>query len=130
LTSPDRILLVDDEAPFRFAAVVALRKAGYRIETAADGREAMEKVLLAGSSGDPFRLVITDIRMPEMSGTELIDAIRKNGGGPAVCAITCFGDRALIDELARKGCTEFLEKPFPPEELAGWISRILSSARE
>ncbi len=127
MASPDRILFVDDEAPFRFAALVALRQAGYRAEAASDGRDAMTKLLLAEESGVPFRLVVTDILMPGMSGIELIDAIKDAGITPTVCAITCFRDRSLIDVLAGKGCTEHLEKPFPPEELVRWISRVLSS---
>ena len=123
--APPRILLVDDEEGFRFAAGVALRRGGYRLEEAADGKEALARTLSARDAGDPFVLVITDIRMPEMSGTELIDALREHGNRTAVCAITCFGDQALIAELAGKGCTEYLEKPFDPAELVAWVGRQL-----
>lgn len=120
-----RILLVDDEEGFRFAAGVALRRCGYRLEEAANGKDALAKILSARATGDPFVLVITDIRMPEMSGTELIDAMRESGDRTVVCAITCFGDQALIAELAGKGCTEYLEKPFEPEELVSWVGEQL-----
>jgi len=116
-----RILLVDDEEGFRFAAGVALRRGGYRVEEAMDGMDALAKLLSARHAGDPFDLVVTDIRMPVMSGTELIDALRGGGDSTAVCAITCFGDRALVEELAGKGCTEYLEKPFDPAELVAWV---------
>ena len=118
---PPRILLVDDEEEFRFAAGVALRQGGYRVEETADGKEALSKFLSAREAGDPFDLVITDIRMPVMSGTELIDALRECGGRTAMCAITCFGDEALVTELAWKGCAEHLEKPFNPVELVAWV---------
>ena len=118
---PPRILLVDDEEGFRFAAKVALRRGGYRVEEAADGKEALAKILSARDAGDPFALVVTDIRMPEMSGTELIDVLRESGDRTPVCAITCFGDKALVAELAGKGCTEHLEKPFDPENLVAWV---------
>lgn len=121
LSAPSRILLVDDEEGFRFAAGVALRRGGYRVEEAADGKEALATALSARAAGDPFVLVITDIRMPVMSGTELIDALRERGDLTPVCAITCFGDQALIAELAGKGCTEYLEKPFDPAELVTWV---------
>jgi len=122
-----KILLVDDEAQFRFSAAVALRQSGFRVAEAPDGREAIAKILEAREANDPFALVVTDIRMPEMSGSELIDTLTIRGIRTPVCAITCFGDRGLVAELAAKGCSEYLEKPFSPEELVGWISRILSS---
>jgi CheY-like chemotaxis protein len=122
--SAARILLVDDEEAFRFSAVVALRRGGYRAEEAADGKEALRKVLAARDAGDPFRLVITDIRMPVMSGIEMIDAMREHGVCTEVFAITGFGDQALIDELAGKGCTETIEKPFPSVELLARLKEI------
>ena len=123
-TAP-RILLVDDEQEFRFGAGVVLRRAGYRVEEAADGKEALRKVLSARDAGDPVRLVVTDIRMPVMSGIELIDALREQGVVTALCAITCFGDQALVSELAGKGCTVYIEKPFPPEELLNRVGELL-----
>ena len=126
-TTPPRILLVDDEEGFRFAAGVALRRAGYRVEEATDGKKALRMILSARDAGDPFRLVVTDIRMPVMSGIDLIGAIREHGVGTALCAITCFGDRALVSELAGKGCTEYLEKPFEPEDLIQRIRSILQN---
>lgn len=127
MNAAPRILLVDDEAPFRFSATVALRRSGFRVAEAPDGKEALSAILEARDAGDPFHLVVTDIRMPEMSGMELIDALALHGIRTPVCAITCYGDQDLVTELAAKGCAEYLEKPFSPEELVGWISRILSS---
>jgi len=130
LHTPARILLVDDEPAFRFAAGVALRRDGYRVEEAADGKEALGKALSARNDGDPFRLVVTDIRMPVMSGIELIEALREHGVGTSLCAITCFGDRALVSELAGKGCADYLEKPFAPEELLKRVGEMLGKEQE
>jgi len=125
-----RILFVDDEEGLRFAAGVALRRGGYRVEETADGRAALAKILSARDAGDPFDLVVTDIRMPEMSGSELIDALRVRGDRTRVCAITCFGDHALVAELAGKGCTAYLEKPFDPMELVAWVGVQLRGGGE
>lgn len=122
-------MIVDDETPFRFSACVALRRDGYRVKEAPDGKRGLEAVLDSRRRGDPFDLVVTDIRMPEMSGIEMIDALREHGVDVPVCAITCFGDRDLLMELAEKGCREYLEKPFPPGELVEWIGTILRRGR-
>ena len=119
------ILIVDDEASFCFSACVALRRKGYRVTEAADGRQALAVVLESRQRGDPFDLVVTDIRMPEMSGIELIDALKEHGVSVPLCAITCFGDHALVAELSGKGCREYLEKPFPPEVLVERVGTIL-----
>ncbi|HEX9191984.1 MAG TPA: response regulator [Candidatus Deferrimicrobiaceae bacterium] len=119
------ILIVDDEEGFRFGAVVALRRGGYRVSEAGNGGEALEKILSARDAGDPVRLVVTDIRMPVMSGIELIDALRERGVDTAFCAITCFGDQTLVSELAGKGCTDYLEKPFSPDDLVRRLREIL-----
>jgi CheY-like chemotaxis protein len=119
------VLIVDDEEGFRVGAVVALRRGGYRVTEAGNGGEALERIQAALEAGDPVRLVVTDIRMPVMSGMELIDALHERRIETAVCAITCFGDRVLVAELARKGCDHYLEKPFAPEELVGCVRSIL-----
>ena len=119
------VLIVDDEEGFRFGAIVALRRAGYRVSEAGNGGEALEMVLSARDVGDPVRLVVTDVRMPVMSGIDLIDALREHGVDAALCAITCFGDQALVSELAGKGCTDYIEKPFSPGELLDRIRSIL-----
>jgi DNA-binding response OmpR family regulator len=127
---PARILLADDEALFLFAAGVALRREGYRVSEAADGKEALSKILSAHDAGDPFDLVVTDIRMPVMSGTELMDALREHGVRTKLCAITCFGDRDLMSELAGRGCDDYLEKPFDPEELLKRVGELLEKEGE
>ena len=119
------ILIADDEEGFRVGAAVALRRHGYRVTEAGNGGEALDKILSAREAGDPVRLVVTDIRMPVMSGIDLIDALREHGVDTALCAITCFGDQELVTELAGKGCGDYLEKPFAPDELVNRIREIL-----
>ena len=119
------VLIVDDEEGFRVGAVVALRRGGYRVTEAGNGGDALEKILAARDVGYPVHLVVTDIRMPVMSGIELIDALRERGIETAVCAITCFGDGDLVAELAGKGCGDYLEKPFAPDDLLNRIRSIL-----
>jgi CheY-like chemotaxis protein len=120
-----RILLVDDEEEFRFSAGVALRQAGYRIDVAGDGPEALEKILGSQEGTEPFDLLVLDIRMPGMSGTELIDELRSRDISLPVFVMTCFGDKALLDELEGKGCRALIEKPFRPRDLVDRIASLL-----
>lgn len=121
-----QILLVDDEEEFRFAAGVALRQAGYGIEAAGDGLEALGKILAAQENGEPFDLLVLDIRMPGMSGTELIDVLRRRGISLPVFVMTCFGDKALLDELKGKGCRDVIEKPFRPRDLVDRVASLFA----
>ncbi len=107
-----------------------MRRAGYRVEEAADGEEALRKVHGARESGDPFHLVVTDIRMPVMSGIELIKALREESADTRLCAITCFGEQALVEELAGIGCTEYIEKPFSPEVLLTRLGKVLETTED
>jgi DNA-binding NtrC family response regulator len=66
------ILIVDDESEMRSALSHALTRSGFRVETAVSGTDALVKL-----KKDAFSLVITDLKMPEMSGMELIGALKK-----------------------------------------------------
>ncbi|NJD62776.1 MAG: response regulator [Deltaproteobacteria bacterium] len=120
------ILVVDDEKTFQFSAQIALRRAGYRTEAAGDGEEALGKILDSDARDDPFDLLVLDIRMPRMSGVELIDELIRRGKFIPTIVISSFLDRGLIRELESKGCSTILEKPFPPQELVGTIEDTLS----
>ena len=120
------ILIVDDEKEFLFSAEIALRNAGYRTEAAIDGRKALAKIREAQDRSDPFDLLVLDIRMPGMSGVELIEELtRKEILLPALI-MSAYIEKPLTRELEKKGCFNIIEKPFPPKELVGRIADVLS----
>jgi CheY-like chemotaxis protein len=119
------ILLVDDEPGFRFSAGIALRKVGYTVTEAPDGKEAYRLLRQALADGEPFDLVVTDIRMPGMSGIELLEELKAYRISVPLLAVTGFSDKELIRELQARGCPEFLEKPFRPDELVARIAKLL-----
>ncbi len=122
------ILIVDDESNFRFSAGLALRRAGYEVSEAVDGKEALLMILNNSVKNDSFDLLLIDIQMPEMSGIELIDELKKNDVSIPIFAVSGFAEKPQVDELLQKGCSEFLDKPFKPQELVKRIGSVLKSA--
>ena len=124
-----RILIVDDEAEFRFSAGIALRRAGYSTEEVADGGEALN-LIQSGRGRIPFDLFLVDIRMKGLSGIELINELKKRGLGTPVLVISAFADATLLDEESfKKGFVTFLAKPFEFRELIRQVDEILETRR-
>jgi DNA-binding NtrC family response regulator len=106
------ILVVDDEPEMRLALSHALGKSGYAVETASNGREALEKV-----GREKFRMVITDLKMPEISGMEVLRGVRKISSCIPVIMITGYGTVSNAVEAMKEGASDFLLKPFCAETL-------------
>jgi DNA-binding NtrC family response regulator len=125
---PKRILFVDDQANFRFAAELALRKKGYKVRIAEDGEEALEVIREVMGTTEEFDLIITDIVMPKVDGIELLDKLRKDDIRVPALVITGFLDSDYRDALQTRGYSEAMEKPFTPDELTSRVSRMLDKA--
>ena len=123
-----RILLVDDEANFRFSASVALRKVGYEVVEAEDGEEALSRIQELRCTGERIDLILTDLRMPFLCGLELLEGMRQLGIDIPVIAMTGYCDNSLRADLKKKGCIEFMEKPFEPDDLVNRVRRMMESA--
>jgi putative two-component system response regulator len=109
-----KVLVVDDEPIARLAAANALKRAGYEVTTAQDGREALE-ILLHGK----HRLVVTDWKMPVMEGVELCRAIRSSQFSRYIYCIMVTGQtkkQETIEGLTA-GADDYVHKPFNPAEL-------------
>ena len=116
-----RVLVVDDEDRILFVLHRALARLGAecQVETAANGKQAIEKARRA-----PFDLVLTDLRMPEMDGIALTEALRKLDPDPTVIWMTAYYCCAETSEMARLGVDCCLDKPIEIRE----IRRIVSEA--
>ena len=114
------VLLVDDDSTVRTVLCAALRSAGYSMRCAGDGREALELVATM-----KFRLVVTDIFMPEMDGLELVSSLRTrypdlptlamSGGGRA------GGPADVLRPARLLGSHRTIEKPF---DLATFLDHV------
>ena len=121
----EHILVVDDEQNMRNTLAFILETASYQVTTAAEGRAALEGILAARESDRPVDLLITDIRLPGLTGLQLIDELNYLKIKIPVLVITAYGDRSLLLELMRTGCADYLDKPFDYKELVRRVDSLM-----
>jgi two-component system response regulator HydG len=114
------ILVVDDQNTHRDLSRSALEGAGFVVETAASGPEALEKL-----RSNAFALVVTDQIMPGMSGLELLREIRDQWSRLPVVIVTAYGTVETAVDAMKAGASDFIPKPFTPEELLLVVRRVL-----
>lgn len=119
------IIVVEDEEQTRFTLSLILKKAGYNVTTAADGLSAYTKINDAKNTALPIDFLLTDIQLPFMTGIELIDKLENANLSLPTLVITGYGDKDTVVELIRKGCEEYIDKPFEPNELLTRIDTVL-----
>ncbi|MGY0561305.1 response regulator transcription factor [Luteimonas sp. A277] len=122
-----QVYLVDDNDGFRESTVWLLETADFKVESYASGAE----FLTAYDAGRPTdeACLVSDIRMPQMSGLQLQDELRRRGSTLPLVFVTAHGDVPLAVEAIRKGAANFLEKPFGDDTLIEAIGAALASAR-
>jgi DNA-binding NtrC family response regulator len=118
----ENILVVDDEPDMRDALTAALRREGLCISTAANGIEALEKV-----QGQPFDLIITDVRMPRMGGLALLQELKRTSATMPVVMMTGYGRIEDAVEAMKAGAFDYLLKPFSLEDLKATVTKALIS---
>ena len=115
-----KILIVDDEKIKRVTLAEDLRAQGYEVVAAADGREAWEQL-----QNGPFDVVVTDLKMPNLDGIELLKRIKQ---GPLsameVVMMTAYGSIPVAVEAMRLGAFDFVTKPFRNEDVFPLLARI------
>jgi DNA-binding NtrC family response regulator len=119
-----RILVVDDDERMRSFLSSVLREEGYGVEEARNGTEGLAKL-----PGSDFELVITDLRMPDMSGLALMQEGKKARPDIRWILITAYGSIGSAVEAMKAGASDYLTKPFrDPDELRRVIGRVLREA--
>jgi two-component system nitrogen regulation response regulator NtrX len=111
--APDpRVLVVDDEASIRDSLRMILEYEGYEVDEAANGREALARLADRGPDA-----VLLDVKMPEMDGLAVLQAMRERGYEMPVLVISGHGDVDTAVEATRKGAFDFFEKPLQRERV-------------
>ncbi|MGO9566701.1 MAG: response regulator, partial [Desulfomonilaceae bacterium] len=121
----ETLLLVDDEEFVRDLGKRILRKAGYKVITASNGKEALE---LYGNEPGEIDLVILDLLMPEMGGKECLKELHKIEPELKVLVASGFSAASSVDESVELGAKGFVSKPFRIEELLQQVRRILDKS--
>ncbi len=121
---PGRILFIDDDLAGREVALFNLRKAGYEVCAAADGNEG-----LAAFLPEKFDLVVTDLKMPGVSGMDVLRTVRARAPEVPVLVITAFGNVDTAVEAMREGAWDFIGKPFHRDQLLLSVGKALERRR-
>jgi two-component system, NtrC family, response regulator AtoC len=124
MTSPARILVVDDEKLIRWSVGERLQRDGYEVLAAGSGEEALE--LVAGNAPD---LVLLDVRLPGMDGLATLQRALALQPELAVLMMSAHSTVDLAVEAMKRGALDFLVKPFPFQSLDAAVKRALQTAR-
>ncbi len=124
-----RILIADDDGPFRSLAAIVVRGAGFAVTEARDGTEAVQKL----TGADDYDLVLLDVRMPGASGWEILKRMIAEAtpekSPPRVLMMMGLTTEFDLDRLKREGAYGMLIKPFQNDDLLSEVRRILGLPR-
>ena len=117
-----KILVVDDEQIIRESLSYVLKNEGYDVTEAANGKIAYQLL-----TKQPFDLVVTDLEMPEMKGTELLEKIRDLSVQTSTIVITAYGSLDTAISALRSGATDYILKPVEFDEILIKVNRLFQT---
>ena len=120
-----RILIVDDEETIRLALRKFLRSRGYEVEIAGSGEQAMQSL-----NNGSFSLMLCDVRMPGMTGVQLVPLARERDQDLAIIMLTAVNDAATATEVLSAGASDYLMKPVELADLHQAVDRALLKRTE
>jgi DNA-binding NtrC family response regulator len=118
MSEPLKVLLLDDEPIVGKRLKPALTKIGCEVEVFEDSRQALERI-----DQMDFDIVITDIRMDEVDGIEILEHVHQSSPRTKVIMITGYAMMSLAKKAMKKGAFDFIAKPFKPDDLRRVVAR-------
>src|SRR6478672_7895239 len=115
-----KILIVDDEQSYRQLLTLVFQEEGHSVRTGMNGRQALE--LLAE---EPAEIIISDVKMPDMDGIQLLRSLRETQPQIGVVLMTAFASVDTAREAFKLGADDFIQKPFDVEELKLIVRKTL-----
>ena len=114
------ILIVDDEQSYRQLLSLVFESDGHVVRTAMNGRQALETL-----QAEPADVIVSDVKMPDIDGIEMLRAVRENQPDLGVILMTAFASVETAREAFKLGADDFIQKPFNNEELKVIVKRTL-----
>jgi DNA-binding NtrC family response regulator len=124
VTDPARILVIDDEESIRDSMSQVLRKEGCSVQTAASGQEGWRFF-----GAETFQIVFVDLKLPGMSGLDILSRIKEADPQIPVIIITGYASIESAVEAMKRGAFDYMTKPFTPEEVRVVARKALDSRR-
>ena len=124
-------IVAEDDAAMRELVVTTLRLEGFEVLEAPDGLALLDRIgqVVGEREGgkDAISIIVSDVRMPDMTGLDILAALRMAGWDTPVVLMTAFGDEATHTEAAQAGGVIVLDKPFSMRELLGAARTVMAA---
>jgi len=117
-----RILVIEDDEEMRSLLKDFVEGEGYEADSVNNGSEAFRKL-----AREPFDLIITDIRMPGLTGLDILPGIKRLQPEASIIVITAFGSKEVCRKAIERGATAYLEKPIHLSTLRTLMDKMVSS---
>jgi DNA-binding NtrC family response regulator len=116
-----KLLIVDDEKNIRARLATFFKGCGHQVRTAENGQQALEEL----SEGEPIDLVLTDYKMAELDGLELLQQVKHQAPETAVILMTAYATIENAVATMKAGAFDYLPKPFSLEQIQYVVERAL-----
>jgi len=121
-TGKKRILITEDDEEMRSLLKDFFEEEGFETDLVSNGVDALQKL-----AKEDFDLIITDIRMPGLTGLDILPGIKRLHPDASVIVITAFGSEEVYRKSLERGATAYLEKPIHFSRLKGLIRKVVSA---
>jgi CheY-like chemotaxis protein len=122
-----RVLVAEDDPEIRCELARLLELNGYQVTAVSNGKALLDRLaswLLDESANSPTDLLVTDVRMPGLSGLSIVEGLRANGWSQPIVVISAYSDDEMSHRLEQLSDVTFLAKPFEPAALEALLSQL------